>query len=110
MRRWQMRALRILQALSWVAAGVIAVRLWAPLFGAPAFSYSEIWRTTAYSAAGFIVAGAAICLRRDSMLRAVYGPSLAIVAAVLGACALLASFLPARRAASVNPLEALRAE
>jgi transketolase len=32
------------------------------------------------------------------------------VAAVLGASALLASFLPARRAASVDPISALRAE
>lgn len=32
------------------------------------------------------------------------------VAAVLAICALLASYLPARRAASVNPVEALRAE
>jgi ABC-type antimicrobial peptide transport system permease subunit len=32
------------------------------------------------------------------------------VAVVLGICALLASYLPARRAASVNPVEALRAE
>jgi ABC-type antimicrobial peptide transport system permease subunit len=32
------------------------------------------------------------------------------VAAVLGIAALLASFLPARRAASVNPVDALRAE
>jgi hypothetical protein len=29
---------------------------------------------------------------------------------VLGSCALLASYLPARRAASVNPVEALWAE
>lgn len=36
--------------------------------------------------------------------------TLASVAALLGACALLASYLPARRAASVNPVEALRAE
>ena len=36
--------------------------------------------------------------------------TLAGVAAVLGACALLAGYLPARRAASVNPVEALRAE
>jgi macrolide transport system ATP-binding/permease protein len=32
------------------------------------------------------------------------------VAAVLGISALVASFIPARRAASVNPVDALRAE
>ncbi len=37
-------------------------------------------------------------------------PTLAAVAGVLGLASLLASFLPARRAASVNPCEALRAE
>jgi len=37
-------------------------------------------------------------------------PTLAAVAAVLGIAALLASFIPARRAAGVNPVEALRAE
>ena len=37
-------------------------------------------------------------------------PTLLGVAAVLGAAALVASFLPAHRAASVNPTEALRAE
>jgi predicted permease len=37
-------------------------------------------------------------------------PTLGAVATVLGAAALLASFVPARRAASVNPVEALRAE
>ena len=36
--------------------------------------------------------------------------TLAAVAAVLGACTLLASYIPARRAASVNPMDALRAE
>jgi macrolide transport system ATP-binding/permease protein len=36
--------------------------------------------------------------------------TLAAVAAVLGVCAMLASYFPARRAASVNPVEALRAE
>ncbi|MGB6687594.1 MAG: ABC transporter permease [Terracidiphilus sp.] len=37
-------------------------------------------------------------------------PTLIAVAFVLAACALLASYLPARRAASVSPAEALRAE
>src|SRR5215475_1116642 len=37
-------------------------------------------------------------------------PTLFAVAAVLGVAALAASFLPARRAASVNPIEALRTE
>jgi len=37
-------------------------------------------------------------------------PTLIGVSVLLGICALLASYLPARRAASVNPMEALRAE
>ena len=36
--------------------------------------------------------------------------TLSVVAILLGASALLASYFPARRAASVNPMEALRAE
>jgi ABC-type antimicrobial peptide transport system permease subunit len=37
-------------------------------------------------------------------------PTLAVVAGVLSTAALLASLIPARRAASVNPMESLRAE
>jgi len=37
-------------------------------------------------------------------------PTLAAVVVVLGLSAMAASFLPAHRAASVNPTEALRAE
>ena len=36
--------------------------------------------------------------------------TLGAVAGLLGACAMVASYFPARRAASVNPVEALRAE
>jgi predicted permease len=36
--------------------------------------------------------------------------TLGVVAGVLGGCAILASFIPARRAAGVNPVEALRVE
>jgi macrolide transport system ATP-binding/permease protein len=36
--------------------------------------------------------------------------TLTSVAAILAACAMLASYIPARRAASVNPVEALRSE
>jgi ABC-type lipoprotein release transport system permease subunit len=38
------------------------------------------------------------------------GPTLIVVAGALGVSALAASYVPARRAASVNPVEALRAE
>jgi predicted permease len=37
-------------------------------------------------------------------------PTYVTVAAILGACALVASMVPARRAAAVNPVEALRAD
>jgi ABC-type lipoprotein release transport system permease subunit len=37
-------------------------------------------------------------------------PTLATAAAVLAAAAFLASYVPARRAASVNPIEVLRAD
>ena len=62
-------------------------------------------------AAGLVCAVAAATLMRDLL----FGvspwdlPTLAVVAAGLGACTLVASYLPARRAAAVNPVETLRA-
>ena len=37
-------------------------------------------------------------------------PTMISVAGILAACAFVASYLPARRAASVHPMDALRAE
>jgi len=43
-------------------------------------------------------------------VRSLDAPTLAAVAAVLGIAALLASYIPARRAVSINPVDALRTE
>jgi macrolide transport system ATP-binding/permease protein len=61
---------------------------------------------------GLVVSVPAGLLMRNLLfgVRAWDAPTLAAVAAVLAIAALLASFLPARRAASVSPAEALRAE
>lgn len=64
-----------------------------------------------------IVAGALGSLAASTLMRKLlFGvqswdlPTLAAVAIVLAGSALVASFIPARRAASVNPVDALRAE
>jgi ABC-type antimicrobial peptide transport system permease subunit len=55
--------------------------------------------------------GASLLMRKLLFgVRAWDVPTLAGVAVVLGAASMAASFLPARRAASVNPTDALRAE
>jgi macrolide transport system ATP-binding/permease protein len=70
------------------------------------------WLTAAGIIAGLACSVAAGHLMR-SLLFGVHAwdfSTLAAVAAVLGAAALLASLIPARRASSVNPVEALSAE
>lgn len=70
------------------------------------------WLTTGGIAIGLGCSVAAATLMRG-LLFGVQSwdlPTLAAVALVLGAAAILASYIPARRAASVNPVEALRAE
>ena len=70
------------------------------------------WLTLIGVGAGLVCAiGACLLMRKVLFGVAAWdAPTLALVAVVLGAASLLASFLPARRAASVNPCEALRAE
>ena len=70
------------------------------------------WLIAAGLCAGLVCAvGAAVLMRKLLFgVQAWDVPTLAGVALVLGIAALLASFLPARRAASVNPTDALRAE
>ena len=70
------------------------------------------WLVAIGIASGLLCSVAAATLMRSLLFgtQAWDGPTLAIVAAVLAISALLASYIPARRAASVNPVEALRAE
>jgi predicted permease len=70
------------------------------------------WLIAAGIAIGLACSLAAATLLRGLLfgVRAADPGTLAEVAAVLGVAALLASYIPARRAASVNPVEALRAE
>jgi predicted permease len=71
-----------------------------------------VWLTVAGIFAGLICSVAAAMLMRSLLFgtQPWDASTLAVVAVVLVIAALLASYLPARRAASVNPVEALRAE
>jgi predicted permease len=71
-----------------------------------------VWITALGIAAGLACSIAAAMLMRNVLFgtQPWDAPTLAAVAALLGAFALLASFIPARRAASVNPVDALRSE
>jgi predicted permease len=70
------------------------------------------WLTAVGIVVGLVCSVAAATLIRGLLfgVRSWDAPTLGAVASVLGFAALLASFLPARRAASVNPVDALRAE
>jgi predicted permease len=79
--------------------------------------YKLVMRQAAWLIAGGLCAGLVCAVGAAVLMRKVlFGvqawdvPTLAGVVLVLGMAAMLASFLPARRAASVNPTEALRAE
>lgn len=79
--------------------------------------YRLILHQAGFVAAVGIVVGLGCSVPAAALLRGLlFGvqswdmPTLIGVAVVLGICALLASYFPARRAASVNPVEALRAE
>ena len=70
----------------------------------------------ALALAGIVIGSGCAVIAASLMRKLLFGTppwdiaTLVSVAAVLGASALLASFLPARRAASVDPITALRAE
>jgi ABC-type antimicrobial peptide transport system permease subunit len=70
------------------------------------------WLVGLGTVTGLVASVAAATLMRSLLfgVRSWDVPTLAAVAVVLGASALLASYLPARRAASVDPVEALRTE
>jgi predicted permease len=79
--------------------------------------YRLILRQAGFMASVGIVVGLACSIPAARLLRGLLfgvesgdAPTLIGVAVVLGICVLLASYMPARRAASVNPVEALRAE
>jgi ABC-type antimicrobial peptide transport system permease subunit len=79
--------------------------------------YSMVMRQAGWLTAAGIFIGLACAVGASMLMRKLlFGveawdvPTLVFVAAALGASSLAASFLPARRAASVNPIEALRTE
>lgn len=70
------------------------------------------WLTLSGIAAGIICSILAATLIRSLLFGVTVwdAPTLGVVAGLLGGSAMLASYFPARRAASVNPVDALRAE
>ena len=86
--------------------------------GAPRSSvYRLVLREAGWLTAAGIILGLVSSIAAATLMRKLlFGtaawdiPTLAAVAIVLGASAMLASYLPARRAAGVNPVDALRAD
>jgi predicted permease len=83
----------------------------------PALVYRMILKEAGWLAASGIGLGLAFSAGAGALIRKLLfgtppwdAPTLAAVAAVLGIAAVLASYLPARRAARVNPVDALRTE
>jgi len=79
--------------------------------------YRLILREAGWLAGGGIAAGLVGAVGLGILMRSLLfgvsawdAPTLVAVAGVLGSAAMVASYLPARRAAAVNPVEALRAE
>ena len=70
------------------------------------------WLTAVGIVAGMVCAAGCAMLMRSLLygVTAVDLPTMISVAGILAACAFVASYLPARRAASVHPMDALRAE
>ncbi|HEV8260853.1 MAG TPA: FtsX-like permease family protein, partial [Burkholderiales bacterium] len=72
----------------------------------------SVWLVAVGLALGSALAVGAAQLMRQLLFRVDSwdAPTVVIIAAVLGFSALLASWIPARRAASINPIEVLRAD
>ncbi len=91
----------------------VRMALGAPRATIYALVLKEAARLTALGVAAGLVSSVAVLSLMGKLLFQVKSwdlPTLAAVSLVLGVAALLASYLPAHRAASVNPVEALRAE
>jgi macrolide transport system ATP-binding/permease protein len=83
----------------------------------PGTVYRLVLKEAVWLTAGGVTIGTACAVAAASLMRGLlFGvrswdvPTLAAVAVVLGGSALLASYAPARRAASLDPVEVLRAE
>jgi two-component system, LytTR family, sensor kinase len=96
---WQKRAARTLHFTACLCAAAIALPFWVgAIHGAEPNLYAAFKLLTACSSAALLMLGAAVSLRRASTPRAVYMPSLLIVAAVCTAAVTMAIAHAARPA------------